>query len=547
MKKLTAALIILSISISLVACKPEEITDINSMIPEGPLGKYEPGITLSSVRDIPNPAVVKYPEGDDVENNVWIRSIKEDLGIAVEYEWTVDSSQYATRLNTMMASKQFPDFFYLTASQFQALAEENMLADLSTLYEKYASDDVKKVYTEGGDNAIKSATVGGKLMALPWISMAKEDTQMLWIRTDWLDKLELEIPTTMDELIEVAIAFATKDPDGNGKDDTFGLPINGDTYGGLLWHKGFFNGFGSYPLAWIENNGKLQYGSTLPGTKDALLKLQEMYTRKDNTIDLEFINKNYFSLYDRLATGKYGIVYGPYYISISPLQGVKTRNPQAEWKSIPLISTTAGVIPKVQTSIDVAGYWVVSKNCKNPEAVIKLVNYWYEKFYFNKDPAVYKEYVNGPEYTGIYLNSPVISYRSWNNLEAYMQIQDVIDGKIEQSQLGPIALDYYTGMNKYKDGDNDSWSAQKCYEAVMNCTKLYKDQNLFMNDMSYFVIDDLKAQKFAVLQKKEREVFTKIIIGEYDISKYDEFLADFDRLGGKEATEAVNEWYVAHK
>jgi len=195
----------------------------------------------------------------------------------------------------------------------------------------------------------------------------------------------------------------------------------------------------------------------------------------------------------------------------------------------------------------VAGYWVVSKDCKNPEAVVKLMNYWYEKFYFNKDPAVYEKFVNGPEYTGIYLNSPVISYRAWNNLEAYMQVQDVLDGKAEESSLGPIPLDYYSGMKKYKEGDNDSWSAQMCYEAVMNCTKLYKDKNLFMNDMSYFAIDDMTAQKFAVLQKNEREVFTKIIIGEYDISKYDQFLADFDKLGGKEATDAINKWYKTQK
>ncbi len=361
MKKIIISLSVILLCVGMASCSKVTPTADISNIPEGPFGKYEPGITLTSVRDIPNPAVVKYPDGDDVENNVWIRSIKEDMGIDVQYEWTVDSSQYATRLNTMMASKQFPDFFQLTASQFQSLAEENMLTDMTELYAQYASDDVKRVYVEGGDEAVNSATIGGRLMALPWISMAKEDTQMLWIRTDWLENLGLEMPETMDDLVDTAIAFATRDPDGNDKNDTFGLPVNGDTYGGLLWHKGFFNGYGSYPLAWIENNGKLQYGSTLPGTKDALAKLQEMYSRKDNTIDLEFINKTYFSLYDKLATGKYGIVYGPYYISISPLQGVKTRDPNAQWKPVPLISTTAGVIPRVQTSIDVAAYWVVSK------------------------------------------------------------------------------------------------------------------------------------------------------------------------------------------
>lgn len=59
----------------------------------------------------------------------------------------------------------------------------------------------------------------------------------LWVRQDWLDKLGLEIPTTPDEVLEVAKAFTTQDPDGNGKADTYGLTSfadsSGQPYGGL--------------------------------------------------------------------------------------------------------------------------------------------------------------------------------------------------------------------------------------------------------------------------------------------------------------------------
>ena len=45
----------------------------------------------------------------------------------------------------------------------------------------------------------------------------------LVIRKDWLDKLGLEVPTTPEELLAVAKAFTEQDPDGNGKNDTYGL------------------------------------------------------------------------------------------------------------------------------------------------------------------------------------------------------------------------------------------------------------------------------------------------------------------------------------
>ena len=43
------------------------------------------------------------------------------------------------------------------------------------------------------------------------------------IRKDWLENLGLEEPKTIDEFYNVLKAFTKDDPDGNGKDDTYGL------------------------------------------------------------------------------------------------------------------------------------------------------------------------------------------------------------------------------------------------------------------------------------------------------------------------------------
>lgn len=48
----------------------------------------------------------------------------------------------------------------------------------------------------------------------------------MWIRSDWLEALRLETPETMRDVLEIARAFATQDPDGNGKNDTYGLGVN---------------------------------------------------------------------------------------------------------------------------------------------------------------------------------------------------------------------------------------------------------------------------------------------------------------------------------
>lgn len=44
-----------------------------------------------------------------------------------------------------------------------------------------------------------------------------------FIREDWLEKLNLEVPTNEEEMLAVAKAFTENDPDGNGAKDTYGI------------------------------------------------------------------------------------------------------------------------------------------------------------------------------------------------------------------------------------------------------------------------------------------------------------------------------------
>ena len=47
---------------------------------------------------------------------------------------------------------------------------------------------------------------------------------MFW-RKDWLDKLNLEVPETLEEYEKVLTAFVENDPDGNGKEDIAGMDV----------------------------------------------------------------------------------------------------------------------------------------------------------------------------------------------------------------------------------------------------------------------------------------------------------------------------------
>ena len=139
-------------------------------------------------------------------------------------------------------------------------------------------------------------------MAIPAPAITAGGINEMWIRQDWLDSLGLEAPRTWDELVKVAEAFVTQDPDGNGEDDTIGIlgPSNSDHMNAIGGNQygldPLFSSFQSYPQYWLQGeDGTVEYGSIQPETRDALEKISELYTvtpGKEETVEaLSMVSK----------------------------------------------------------------------------------------------------------------------------------------------------------------------------------------------------------------------------------------------------------------
>ena len=125
-------------------------------------------------------------------------------------------------------------------------------------------------------DSLDMGVVDGKTYGIP-VPISFEYC-MSFIREDWLNHLGLSIPTNLDELYDVAVAFTNDDPDGNGKNDTFALTGNN----GL---RAFSAIFGAYGVALPTNSGALpsiyvkdgNLVSTVtdPDIKDAILEAKK--------------------------------------------------------------------------------------------------------------------------------------------------------------------------------------------------------------------------------------------------------------------------------
>ena len=113
-----------------------------------------------------------------------------------------------------------------TITQYRQAQEEGLLADLEEVWEKYASPELK-VYRDQYPDSFNAVSVDGHLFGFPYMEDNFHNAAFLWIRDDWLKNLNAEPPKTIDEMVALARRFTFEDPDGNGKDDTYGLGLQG--------------------------------------------------------------------------------------------------------------------------------------------------------------------------------------------------------------------------------------------------------------------------------------------------------------------------------
>ncbi|MBW7455337.1 extracellular solute-binding protein [Paenibacillus sepulcri] len=507
-------------------------------VPAEPLGKYDPPIEVTAVRGITEGT--KYNEGESLENNVWSKAYENDLGVKVKYLWTTPTAQYDQKLNIAIASGDLPDITPVSASQLKGLVEDDALEDLTSLYDQYGSGLTKDIMSQDGGNAIKSATFDGKLYGLPNMTSGLGQTHVLWVRTDWLKKLGLPEPKTMDDVIKTAEAFVKNDPDGNGKADTYGLGINKDIFGFYAGMQGFFNGFHSYPNTWVKDaSGKLVYGSVQPETRAALLKLQEMY--KNGLLDKEFGTKDATKVSESANAGKLGLFYG-FFWNAGWLQDGKNVDPAMEWRAIPIVSADDQPA-KAQVPFAISTYYVVKKGAKNPEAAVKLLNFDFEKLWGKTaQPDVYSSSNNIAlfEYALLYGEAPR------KNLDAHLNVVKALDSK-DPSALNTEEKGYYDNILAYRAGDNKMWGNNLMYgpEGALAVIEGYSEKSQLVDDAYYGAPTQGMTDNNATLQKLQLEVFTQIIMGG-SIDGFDKFATQWNDLGGSTITGEVNDWQASH-
>jgi putative aldouronate transport system substrate-binding protein len=215
-----------------------------------------------------------------------------------------NESDQDVKVNAAAAANSLPDLFMVRRDAWLNLVKMGLVAPIDQMYP--AMPNRTKIQYDEDSRAF--TTVKGKSygLASPG-SIAKNEG--LLIRKDWLDKLGLKVPKTTDEMLAVMKAFTFKDPDGNGKDDTWG-------YGAFIEINTFEEGLGrrfepimgAFGVAGTWNMTKSAAGLNIrkPAYYDAVAYVKKMMDEK--VIDPNWISYKKDDFRAAWKQGRFGIM-----------------------------------------------------------------------------------------------------------------------------------------------------------------------------------------------------------------------------------------------
>ena len=505
-------------------------------------GKYdkEVKVTLLQTDPIAGSTEVAYdpsnPDRASANKNRWISSYKQYLNIAVERIIAEDGTALNAKINTAMASGDLPDIMIVGKNMFYTLFENGTLADISNAYKTYSSTNgkmVKKVVESASDDSRYSGTIDGKWLGLPFTTDFYNSSDVLWVRQDWLDKVGLKVPTTIDDMVKAAKAF--KDAKLGGE-KTLGLGLTGVS-------PDIVAAYGVVPNTWQkQTDGKYAYTNTLDGMKKGLLELQKIY--KDGLIKSDFAVTNILD--KEIANSIVGMYYAPAWNSVTSIKANLTNDPSAKWVCTPIPSLDGKAIAQ-STNADVSTFLVVNKKCKNPEALFKLLEFELHMYYEPTDKEAVDYFQNEDGYLMWNLR-PFRNYgmTSQDLYRTEITKKEMAAGKKTSKEVDPIISVFYDKMMAGKDWNYKrelvyEWGLYYVFCVGYPMVVEKRDANLLVGGYNGPITNNIQLYQ-KTINETLNSAALKVVMGA-DISVYDDAIKAWYASGGQAITDDVNAYY----
>lgn len=513
-----------------------------------PFGAYPETIeyTLGKMTSVNNSNM---PENDTYTDNAYTRYIKSVINVQNVDAFEANDSQYDTNVSMAISMGSLPDIMVVSSQdEVEQLVGAGLIEDLTESYNNCISDRIRKMYESYGDSLKDMVTYDGKIMALPETNIT-DGPNLVWLRKDWMDKLGLSEPHTIDDVVNIVKHFISEDPgnngmDASGKPNTVGLAVDTDVTGECGYSSEFlldiiFACFGAYPKQWIMNDdGEIVYGSVTYEAKEALSYINSLYNQ--GVIDNDFLLRTSTNICELIENGLCGSFFGPWWAPNNPLANAVSRNPDADWQPY-LIATDSDGTTSYHSQNPCYKYVVVRKGYEHPEIAAKMISVMFDKVRFDcTDSGEFKNYYQlNVEPTARPLSINV----DYNNALSicYRNIDATISGRKNPDSLELLERSFYDACSEYIKNANKTSTQWAAYMSRIKACSLIAQDNIKVVDSLYFKTTDTMKSHWWRLKAKEKEAYLKIISGEEDISYFDTFVKEWNEQGGQTITSEVRE------
>ncbi len=327
------------------------------------------------------------PENRVIDANELDQALIMEKNTGVELEWVgIPEAGYTEKVNLMLASGDLPDMFWkgIDASVVSQYMGQDIFLPTEELIAQYAPN-VQKILDEHPEYKALATYPDGHMYGFPYIEEMYGLTLTngpFLINQEWLDKLGLAMPTTLDEFKEVLIAFRDGgDLNGNGIDDEIPYACNfviSDTFStqntlfALMGCFGQSVSYGdSYPYCTLNENGDVVFGVLSDAFKDVLKFFNEL--NREGLLDLDGFSGTGDYTYklreDVAVVGAFGIW--------SPEGSIPIVSVRNQYAPLPRLTGEKG---KMGIRCNRSELWgtsqsILTTECKYPEVMTALMNY----------------------------------------------------------------------------------------------------------------------------------------------------------------------------
>ncbi|WP_217594767.1 extracellular solute-binding protein [Cohnella sp. GbtcB17] len=439
----------------------------------------------------------------------------------VQVEFTeAPTDGFQEKKNLLFASNELPDALYrsgLSQLETTRYGAAGQLIPHEDLIDQYAPN-LKQLMEQYPEIRSGITTPEGHIYAIPGIvTLAAARTDKKWINQAWLDKLNLKVPETTDDLYNVLVAFRDQDPNGNGKKDelpmTARAPVAGQGLPILAMMSGSFGLDMQFGYNINLENDKVNIWMGSDRNKEMLMYLNKLYTEK--LLDPEMFSQKEADYLAKQGSGNTGFFFDQtnnnflpiqdQYVGIAPPKGPHGDRLQSHGAPV---------------ARDFGAFAITSVN-KYPDVTMRWIDYFYSDegatlLRFGREGENYEVKDGIPYYTQAFLDtgnqSKITPYAGGG---APHLISEKVASFINppQVQEAQKQLDPYMPKVRYAAPMFDEATAQKV--------------NVLRND----------------LDKYYEEQSTKFIAGALGFDKWDEFQATLKKLKIDELQQIYQDAY----